>query len=76
MCTIEVFKRLNRESSNAFRNNIMKINHSHNSRCILKAIVRYEAGKTFAFQREKIFNNLTDEMKAESSIVIFEMEAI
>ena len=76
MCALEVFKSLNGVSPHAFQNYFTRINHSQRTRANTKNIilpkVKTETGKkAFSFQGVKIFNQLTEEMKTETSILRF-----
>ena len=76
MCALEVFKSLNGVSPHAFQNYFMRVNYSQRTRANTKNIVlpkvKSEIGKkAFSFQGAKIFNQLTEEMKTETSILRF-----
>jgi len=76
MCALEVFKSLNGVSPHAFQNYFTRINHSQRTRANTKNIVlpkvKTETGKkAFSFQGANIFNQLTEEMKTETSILRF-----
>ena len=76
MCALEVFNSLNGVSPHACQNYFTRINHSQRTRANTKNIVlpkvKTETGKkAFSFQGAKIFNQLTEEMKTETSILRF-----
>ena len=76
MCALEVFKSLNGVSPHAFQNYFTRVNHCQRTRANTKNIVlprvKSETGKkTFSYQGAKIFNQLTEEMKTETSILRF-----
>ena len=76
MCALEVVKSLTGVSPHAFQNYFTRINHSQRTRANTKNIVlpkvKTETGKkAFSFQGAKIFNQLTEEMKTETSILRF-----
>ena len=76
MCALEVFKTLNGVSPDAFQNYFTRVNHNQCTRANRKNIVlpkvKSETGKK-AFQRAKVYNKLTDEMKTGTSILNFKI---
>ena len=74
MCALEVFKSLNVVSPHTFQNYCTRVNHSQRTRANTKNIVlptvKFETGKkAFSFQGATIVNQLTEEMKTETSIL-------
>ena len=74
MCALEVFKSVNGVSPHAFQNYFTRVNHSQRTRANTKNIVlprvKFETGKkTFSYQGANFFNQLTEEMKTETSIL-------
>ena len=76
LCALEVFKCLNGIVPKAFENyftrNSHKMNTRNNNKSVVIPKVRTETGrKTFSFQGAKIFNKLSNNLQAETSLLRF-----
>ncbi len=80
LCAQKVFKCLNGRAPKAFENFFTRKSHNVNTRGNNKILVfpkvRTETGrKTFSFQGAKVFNNLQDYLKSETSYLRFKAQS-
>ena len=77
-CAIDVFKCLTGLAPSPFNDYFIRTHHSKNTRgnhsnLVLPRVKTEFARKSFTFQGAKIFNNLPDELKLETSILRFKV---